>query len=285
LTLRIDLRHDLLALSGLSIFVVLNVVFWQSPALRIVLGLPYIVLFPGYSLVAALFPRHDDLNWLERLGLSLALSVSVVSITGLVLNYSRWGIKLMSLLALLTPLILLACVAAYWRRQKLVLAERFALRVRIRVSRWGKWDGLDILLILILVLSVSAAIMAVICMGVLPGLQEAFTEFYVLGPDQKLGGHPRLIAGGESVPLILRVVNHEHAEIQYHIERKTDEGTEQIASPRLGHEERWEQPYTFTLTDPGENREVTFLLYREDDEEPYRSLHLWITVKEEQSNR
>ena len=37
---------------------------------RIILGLLLVLFLPGYSLIAALFPRKDDLDGIERIALS-----------------------------------------------------------------------------------------------------------------------------------------------------------------------------------------------------------------------
>jgi uncharacterized membrane protein len=44
-------------------------------------------------LMAALYPR-GDMDGLERLALSIGLSLAVVPLVGLVLNYTPWGIRL-----------------------------------------------------------------------------------------------------------------------------------------------------------------------------------------------
>ncbi|MGC8542529.1 MAG: DUF1616 domain-containing protein, partial [Vulcanisaeta sp.] len=48
---------------------------------------------PGYALVEALYPRGDELGPLERLALSIGLSLAVVPLIGLLLNYTPWGIR------------------------------------------------------------------------------------------------------------------------------------------------------------------------------------------------
>src|SRR5438128_11964793 len=50
------------------------------------LGILLAVLFPGYSLVALLFPSNNDLSWTERLALSLGMSVAVVSLISITLQ-------------------------------------------------------------------------------------------------------------------------------------------------------------------------------------------------------
>ena len=46
----------------------------------------------------------------------------------------------------------------------------------------------------------------------------------------------------------------------------------------LEHEEKWEKPLSFFYPEEYENLKVEFLLYREGDDQPYRSLHLWVNI-------
>jgi uncharacterized membrane protein len=281
MTIKISFRHDWLAVAGLSILSMLIVELAQSVALRVVVGLPYLILLPGYAITAAVFTKRDDLNWLERLGYSFALSIPMVSLTGFLLNYSPWGIRLTPFLILLTSLVVLSCIAAYWQRQRVPPGERFVPSIELRVDWWQKLGQIDRLLWLILALSMVAAIATVIYTTVAPGPEEAFTEFYVLGLDHKLGGHPRLVAAKSPVTVILKIVNHEHTDLRYQVKWKGNLSLEPIASPQLGHGETWEQPFSFTPSKPGKDQPVTFILYKQNDEEPYRLLHLWITVRED----
>jgi uncharacterized membrane protein len=51
----------------------------ESPV-RIILGLPLVLFLPGYSLIAALFIRKDDLDGIERIALSVGLSIAITPI-------------------------------------------------------------------------------------------------------------------------------------------------------------------------------------------------------------
>ena len=72
---------------------------------RYVLGSIFVLFLPGYSLIKALFPTKE-LNNIERTALSIGMSLALVPITGLLLNYTPWGIRTtpltLSLLALTT---------------------------------------------------------------------------------------------------------------------------------------------------------------------------------------
>ena len=104
-----------LAWTGLALLAVYLPVVNQTP-LRVLFGLPLVLFVPGYVLIAALFPRNDDLDWLERVALSFGLSIAVVPLIGLVLNYTPWGIRLDPVLVSLSAFVLVMAVAATVRR-------------------------------------------------------------------------------------------------------------------------------------------------------------------------
>ncbi|MFQ5940563.1 MAG: DUF1616 domain-containing protein [Nitrososphaerales archaeon] len=68
--------------------------------LRTVVGTVFVLLIPGFSLVQLLFPKRMD--YVERIALSLVMSLAVTSLTGLVLSYSFWGIRLEPIVASLS---------------------------------------------------------------------------------------------------------------------------------------------------------------------------------------
>jgi uncharacterized membrane protein len=57
---------------------------------RNILGLPLVLFLPGYALIAALFPAKSDLDVLKEQPLSFGLSIAVVPLIGLGLNYTPW---------------------------------------------------------------------------------------------------------------------------------------------------------------------------------------------------
>lgn len=76
---------------------------------RYVLGAIFILWLPGYAFIKALFPQRlpfasglgrvlgtsgQNLDIIERVVLSLAMSLALVPIVGLLLNYTPWGIRL-----------------------------------------------------------------------------------------------------------------------------------------------------------------------------------------------
>ena len=92
---------------------------------RYVLGSLFILFLPGFSLVELLFARpHTHFIWkgeldaLERLALSVGLSLALVPLTGLALNYTPWGIRLLPIALSLGSLTIIFSVSALWRKHK-----------------------------------------------------------------------------------------------------------------------------------------------------------------------
>ena len=88
--------------------------------LRYVLGSVTVLFIPGYVAIEALYPRDKDLSPLERLALSIGLSLAIVPLIGLLLNYTPWGIRLTPILASLTLYTLVVIMIAAYRKYKLV---------------------------------------------------------------------------------------------------------------------------------------------------------------------
>ena len=96
---------------------------------RIILGLLLVLFLPGYSLIAALFPGKDDLDGIERIALSFGLSIAVVPLLGLALNYTPFGIRLVPILIVLSIFTVSLAVIAYLRRQWLPEGDRFVVEI------------------------------------------------------------------------------------------------------------------------------------------------------------
>jgi hypothetical protein len=91
---------------------------------RYFLGSIFVLFFPGYSFIKALFPKQvpfktssEELDNIERIALSIGMSLALVPITGLLLNYTPWGIRTtpitLTLLALTATLATAAIAREY----------------------------------------------------------------------------------------------------------------------------------------------------------------------------
>ncbi len=106
------------ALVMATVLIVFYVV--SSPLLyaRYVLGALFILYLPGSMLIEALYPRREDLDGLERLALSIGLSLAVVPLIGLFLNYTPWGIRLTPIMVSLAGFAEVMAVTALVRKYR-----------------------------------------------------------------------------------------------------------------------------------------------------------------------
>ncbi|MCX6656167.1 MAG: DUF1616 domain-containing protein [Candidatus Bathyarchaeota archaeon] len=84
--------------------------------LRYLVGAVFVLYVPGYVLIQALYPKAAELERLERFGLGVGLSLALVPLVGLVLNYTPWGIRLEPVFASLILLTLALGLYAVYRK-------------------------------------------------------------------------------------------------------------------------------------------------------------------------
>jgi hypothetical protein len=90
--------------------------------LRWVLGSMFVLFIPGYLAVEALFPNRQELDGLERLALSVGLSLALIPLVGLLLNYTPWGIRLTPIVISLSLLTIGLAVTALYRHFTIAIA-------------------------------------------------------------------------------------------------------------------------------------------------------------------
>lgn len=123
---KIYIERDLIIISVLALILVLVASVSSSTWLRTIFGLPFILFFPGYTLIAALFPRKEGLSGIERLALSFGLSIAIVPLIGLILNYT-WRIDLYPILISFSIFILAMSVVAWYKRRSYSPEDRFSV--------------------------------------------------------------------------------------------------------------------------------------------------------------
>ena len=230
-------------------------------------------------LISALFPRGDDLDGIERFALSFGLSIAVVPLIGLALNFTPWGIRLYPILVSLTGFVFLLSFIAYFRRKKVHVDDRFIISFEVGFSSEG-YSRLDKILTVILVLSILTAVSALVYVVVTPKKGETFTEFYVLGPGGKAEGYPSNMSLGESSNLIVGVVNHEYETVRYDLRVSLDSESLYDNYFELNHNGTRELDFEFKPSKKGENMKLEFELFKNQNfTGSYRDLHLWVNVE------
>jgi hypothetical protein len=108
----------LVALAVTIVFAVIYILPGFPPFvyLRYVLGSIFVLYLPGSSLIELLYPRAGELSQLERLALSIGLSLALVPLVGLVLNYTPWGIRLDPIFASLSLLTISLAAGSVFRK-------------------------------------------------------------------------------------------------------------------------------------------------------------------------
>jgi uncharacterized membrane protein len=284
---------DLLFVAGL---VILTDIFVLIPALnesiiRTALSLPLVIFLPGYALISMLFPKKTGLEGMERIALSIGLSVAVVSLIGLVLNFTTWGIKEIPLLTSLSIFTLLLSGLAYVRRRRLPEDRIFDISFRASALNLmngaldkpeSKTEG-----ILKLLLVISFLILIVVgtfgYMNIIPHKNEQFTEFYILGSQGMADNYTTEYVSGGSGTYIVGITNNEYRTMNYTLEVRLENQSlplpTDLQNIRLAHNTTLEEPLMITPSIEGKNLKLEFLLFNETEKKtPYRDLRLWINV-------
>jgi uncharacterized membrane protein len=281
LQVSIQTTRDLPIIAALALSVIVVTVFVPVHALRIALGLPYVCFLPGYAILAALFPGSDDLKNAERTALSFGLSIAIVPLIGLLLNYTTWGIQLGPVLVSITLFILACCVVAHYRRSRLPPEKHFVIHLEFDLSHWRDIGWLDIFLSVALTLFIITTVGTLVYAITKPKVGERFTEFYILGPEGLAENYPREAVVGQPVTVTVGIANHEGVPAEYRLVVISEEYLIGQAEPvRLEPGETDERPVSFVPMVAGDDVQVVFWLYREGVEGSYRSLRLWLKVTE-----
>jgi len=96
--------------------------------IRYILGSIFVLWLPGYTFIKAFFPKsptpkasEKNLDTIERIALSIGMSLALVPIVGLLLNYTPWGIRLTPIVLSLLALTVAFATAALLREYQLAL--------------------------------------------------------------------------------------------------------------------------------------------------------------------
>ena len=265
----------------------LAVIFIVTPKLddtfiRTILGLFLILFIPGYSLIAALFPRKDDLDGIERVALSFGLSIAVTPLIGLALNYTPFGIRLTPILISLSAFTIVMIIIAYFRRRIVPEGEKYYVNFGRSISSIkGMFKGeskTSKLLSIILIISILLAIGTTVYIIIKPKQGETFTEFYILGPGGQASNYPTNLTVGQNASVIIGIVNHEQKTVEYNLVVTSNGAVMSNMNITLAEGNTTEIPYSFSSSTAG-NKTIEFLLYKlPDNVNIYRSLHLNVNV-------
>lgn len=279
-----DFRLVMLGAIVLLLLMVLGENIFALRLLRIVLGLAYVLVIPGYCLSTALFPQVSDLNSIERAGLSIGFSIASVSILAIVLDRLSWGLHPWSILLGEFGMIGLFIAMTLWRRSKLPIEAIYVPRIAAQKSLAITDQRLYRLLIGGVLLIFGLAIWVFLT----PTSDQFTTEFYILGPDRLIAGYPYQVKPNDQVSVTVGVINREKSELNYHFEVWVVDSLDQNRRERvmqstifsLPSGKKYEQNVSWHMPWAGDAQRVDLLLFSNSDPAPFRQLRMWIDVHE-----
>jgi uncharacterized membrane protein len=251
--------------------------------MRVILGMPFILFFPGYAVISALYPTKDAISSTHRLMLSFALSIAIIPLILLLLNFTSWGIRLNPILYSVATFIAIISVVAWLRRRRKPKSDQFNIEFDLRMPVWkGFWKAgtANRIISVVLVLAILGAIGTLVYVIRMPDTGEKFTEFYILSTNGKAMNYPQALTLGEEGKVIVGIVNHERIAMSYRVEvRINGVKDSETSSVVLADGEKWESEVTFIPTIVATNQKVEFLLYKGGEASPtMEPLHFWMDV-------
>lgn len=294
---------DLIACMALAVVLIALVYLFPDTLARQILGLIFVLFLPGYAATAALFPENDQIDGIERVALSFGLSIAIVPLIGLGLNFTPWGIRLDPIMASVGAFIIVVSLVGWYRRMRLPADERFAIVVDFELD-WAGMPLVDKLLTVGIAVMLVASVVVLAWAVTTPRVGERFTQLAILGPEGMADDYPHNLTIGENARVLLTVKSFEHQPMNYTIvivltnrtnynfsveEHAIDWNSTHALTPYQGiaqnftldHLEYYNQTFDFNVTTAGENWKLQFLLYIEGQpftQESYREVHLWLNV-------
>lgn len=258
-------------------------------ALRLIFGLPLVVFIPGYALVTTLFPSGEALDGLERIALGFGLSLAIIPLIVLGIEFSPWKLTLGPIAGSLLLLSALLTVVAIWRRSRLSKDLRFVAEIPRPylppTSTWGKTGKVaaGILIAALLIFGGSSAALMAQRLRANPS-----TEFAIFNQSGQAAYYPRAFSADQKQQIQLEIENHEGKDVDYSLNVVAGSTTVgSIDSIHVANGETWKQPVSIqippalTAVDAGKPLALSFNLYRSGatkGEAPYRSLRLFVDV-------
>jgi uncharacterized membrane protein len=274
--------------------------------LRIILGLPFLLFFPGYSLLTAIFVKIEKIDRIEIILMSIVISIVVVALIGFGWNYIASGIKLESILYSLIAFIHITSSVAMMRRMKLITQFIRNRELHFRFPRWR-----DPLSQKFLSLLVAAFILLII--GLLsyvltsPKNGEQFSEVYILGCNGQANNYPSefIMENNQIIrvqygdvnheifnrfgTITLGIVNHYQQNMTYSIALKINDEPAPIyykgnvlsllKDIEIQTSERWETEIGFAPQHIGDSQKVEIFVFKGDGSVLENSLHIWVNVR------
>ena len=265
--------------------------FFSDSIFRAALAFPVTLFAPGYAMVAAMFPRKKEMGNIARMTMSVALSVIIVPLIGMALNYTPLGVHLDPILACATVFTIVCSLLAMRSRFKVQEDELYFPDIlnTARALLWGDKSSVDKAFGIAIVVALLLSAGTISYLVLVPGQGDQYTEFYLLGPEHITSGYPSDFVPGSQQPVISCIANHEKREMAYDIQvQLKDNNTTTLLSTEhvvLGDNQTWEKTAQIKPDRLGTRMKLDFILYVDGNmAAPYQECRLWINVTDQPAN-
>lgn len=254
---------------------------FNQTSLRIIFALPILLFLPGYLLIAAIFPRREELSGIERFTLSIGLSIAIFVFDGFAISVTQWRFRPTSIIYSLSLIILILTLITLLVRLRIPEDRRFYLDLSIFSgfieSLRSDERPSDIEKALIIALAGSIIIASgMLVYAKLTFEEEKFTMLYILGAGGKAEDYPSVVYLLEPSSITVGIENYEHAPANYTLQVKLGGYLLKEENLSLSHGEKWVNKVYFTPKHVGKHLKLEFVLYKDGSMIPYRSVHLWV---------
>jgi uncharacterized membrane protein len=285
----------LLVLCFSVITLVLVLALPDGNIIRIIFGIPFLIFFPGYSLVSLLWPEKRTLSVtgidenLERIALAFGLSIAIVSLIGLGLHYTSIGITFSSTLFGNFAITLLLLILAYYQRNRVPIENRYAVNFALSTKMPEERTEKAFVVAIIFILIISSFTLTFVLLRPV----DKYTTFYILDENMSVE-YPENFTVNDTVSVNVGVVNHEDKTSNYRIVAGfvnhsnllyighwnvvfiLNDNASIARNVTLENNEIFEEPFTFQIPEPG-RYQLVWQLFIDNIPTDYE-VHLWVNV-------
>ncbi len=235
-----------------TIFTLLVLILPDLELVRIILGVLFLLLFPGYVTISVIWPmkydvvedeikgNDDELLKTEinsnekkdktrgktidgptRLVLSVGLSLGITPVIGFIfnelypLNQDFFGLRLVPILLTIYLYIMVVSGLVIWRREQIPFDKRLTFSYKFKAPFDESIQDKLITTTLIILIIISAAVGVYLYKYYHEN--DKFTEFYILGLEKRISDYPKNIFVNEEKMVYLGINNKEFESVTYEI--------------------------------------------------------------------
>ncbi|WP_225308163.1 MULTISPECIES: DUF1616 domain-containing protein [Haloarcula] len=288
--------------------------------IRVTLGFLFIFVLPGYTVLTSLFPAiysqsamadeqritHYPISFAEGVVLTVGLSIAIVPLSVLVLNFVAWPIGPVS--TVVTVAALTAVMSGIAIIHRIVDSQSAGVPIeRLTSILTGSFQSKPTIrsaaeVITVCLLLLSAGIAGAALTQTNGG--EQYTELSILTEEAETGnltadGYPTSLQVGEQTELVVSVGNHEGQTVQYtvvtRLQSVSTSGGERTVTRATtidtlsvnvgdGDVSRQAMPITANTVADADRHRLVVLLYKGAPpanptlENAYRDVHIWINI-------